>query len=610
MKYRMANCRKVNQTMNNVNEFNNTKPVKCLSLFSGIGGFEVGMSPCGFRFTNTLEWDEACCNTMNANKNLTGALEDIIVPVDIMKTAPEDFSTEKVDYIVGGPPCQSFSAAGRRAGGVAGTSDTRGTLFWYYCQYVKHFQPKAFVFENVRGILSSKKGEDFKIICSSFAEVGYDLYWRVLNAADYGVPQQRERLFLVGIRKDLHIVFKFPRPTHGPDSPSKQPYVTVRQVLSDITDENEIVPPYGGKYGHLLPDIPVGENYRFYTEEMGHPNPLFAWRSKFSNFLYKVDPDDISKTIIAYQGRYDGPFHWHNRKCTVEELKRIQGFPSEYVIPQNYVEGVKQVGNSVCPPVAFQIGKALRYQVEGLKEFEVPLLESEEKLHFDKLKGVRARKTRGKIVRKIDVDDIQQLSLFDLSQDETFPEEHKHRLFENHSINWDFQGGVLNISIDSNTDSPSISLKLQFFGGVTTILKEIRVSYYPQVAEDRIITLMWNEIHRAVAEYTTYDSLMPLYGHFTEPYPKFIIVFSSKLRTDGVEFQRIVLDEKNRTKILKFSEFPLVLDDYEEYFDRMRSLGFDVRTNKTNRTVPFNHFRICYPFTLPSDWKGATPWDN
>ena len=86
----------------------------------------------------------------------------------------------------------------------------------------------------------------------------------------------------------------------------------------------------------LLPDIPPGENYRFYTEEMGHPNPQFAWRSKFSNFLYKMDPDDVCRTIIAYQGRYDGPFHWKNRKCTVDELKRMQGFPRDFRIEQSY----------------------------------------------------------------------------------------------------------------------------------------------------------------------------------------------------------------------------------------------------------------------------------
>lgn len=453
-----------------------SEKVKCLSLFAGIGGFEVGMSPCGFTFTNTLEWDENCCTTLNANRRFTGAEEETILPIDIMKMDAADFSSEKVDYIVGGPPCQSFSAAGRRAGGVAGTSDTRGTLFWYYCQYVKHFKPKAFVFENVRGILSSKKGEDFKIICASFEEVGYNLYWRILNAADFGVPQQRERVFLVGIRKDLNIEFKFPRPTHGPDSPDKKPYVTVREAIADITDENEVVPPYGGKYGDLIPDIPVGENYRFYTEEMGHPNPLFAWRSKFSNFLYKVDPDDICKTIIAYQGRYDGPFHWHNRKCTVEELKRMQGFPKDYVIPQNYTEGVKQVGNSVCPPVAHQIGMALRYQVEGLEEFKIPLIEPDEVLSFDKMKGKRAKKTHEKKVTKVVADD--QMTLFDLITDVEYPTEKKHRKFKEYDISWTFENGDLLVDIDKpkSRKKATMSIDLSFFGGVTTTLKRIRVA--------------------------------------------------------------------------------------------------------------------------------------
>lgn len=584
------------------------KKVKCLSLFSGIGGFEVGMAPCGFSFTNTLEWDENCCKTLNANRNLTGTLEDDVKPIDIMQTSPEDFSSEKVDYIVGGPPCQSFSAAGRRAGGVAGTSDTRGTLFWYYCQYVKHFQPKAFVFENVRGILSSKQGEDFRIICASFQEVGYDLFWRILNAADYGVPQQRERVFLVGIRKDLNIKFKFPRPTHGIDSLSGQPYVTVRQAIADITDENEVVEPYGGKYGHLIPDIPAGENYRFYTEEMGHPNPLFAWRSKFSNFLYKMDPDDICKTIIAYQGKYDGPFHWHNRKCSVDELKRMQGFPKDYVIPQTYVEGVKQVGNSVCPPVAHQIGMALRYQIEGIKECEVPLLEPDEKLHFDSLKGKRARKTRSK-KSTADSMELLQTSLLDTETSVSYPVEDKTRKFKGRTIRWHFEQGILDIVVGKKNARTEATIDLQFFGGVTTTLKQIRVAYKSAADDEMLVTMMWNEIHRAISEYTTYDSLMPLYGHFTEPYPKFVVKFESELNSECVEFQKIALEPKNRTKIMPFSSFPQLRNDYEEYFARMRGLGFDVRTNATNRTVPLEHYRICYPFTLPSDWKDKTDWE-
>lgn len=167
------------------------------------------------------------------------------------------------------------------------------------------------------------------------------------------------------------------------------------------------------------------------------------------------------------QGRYDGPFHWHNRKCTVDELKRMQGFPRDYIIPQTYVEGVKQVGNSVCPPVAHQIGLALRYQVEGLEEYAVPLIDADEALSFDKLKGKRAKKTRENKTAKADT---SQISMFYEMPETKFPEEHKHRMFKGHSITWDFKDGELNVSIDNKVDSAQVGIDLQFFGGVTAIL--------------------------------------------------------------------------------------------------------------------------------------------
>ena len=581
-----------------------------LSLFAGIGGFEVGMSRCGFTFLKTLEWDEKCCKTLSINKGLTGAVENDIEAIDITKKLPEDFYDGNVDYIVGGPPCQSFSAAGRRAGGVAGTSDIRGSLFWYYCQYVDHFKPKAFVFENVRGILSSNKGEDFKIICSSFEEVGYRLYWRILNAADYGVPQQRERVFLVGIRKDINIEFHFPLPTHGPDSPGLVKYVTAYNAIKDIYDENETTPPYGGKYGHLIPDIPPGENYRFYTEEMGHPEPLFAWRSKFSNFLYKMDPHDVCRTIIAYQGKYDGPFHWKNRKCTVDELKRLQGFPKDFQVPQTYVEGVKQIGNSVCPPVAYQIGCALRYQIEGIEEFEVPLIKNGQSLSFDKRKGDKARKSRAK--KAVKYADLKQLSIFNLEDDKncTYPEFKRVYAIEGNPVTWSFSNGELDIALGkapSGTISTT-SFVLTFFGTVTSSIRKISASAYRSFEEGMEVKLLWTEIHRAINEITTFDSLMPLYGHFTEPYPKFEITFKSSASTQAAKYQNLALEDSMLSKIQPYSVIGDNDEDVDSFLKGMREFGYDVRTNSTNRTIPEHHFRICYPFTMPTDIKSNVTW--
>ncbi len=583
--------------------------IVALSLFSGIGGFEVGMARCGFTFAKNLEWDEKCCETLSANQKILGAEESDIKPIDITKMKPEDFYNGCVDYIVGGPPCQSFSAAGRRAGGVAGTADMRGTLFEYYCKYVDYFKPKAFVFENVRGILSANKGKDFELILNSFKEVGYKLYWKLLNAADYGAPQLRERVFLVGIRDDLDVNFKFPLPTYGPDSESKRKYVTTGEAIADLQDENELVPPYGGKYGHLLPDIPPGENYRFYTEEMGHPNPLFAWRSKFSNFLYKMDPGDVCRTVVAYQGRYDGPFHWKNRKCTVDELKRLQGFPKDFVINQSYQEGVKQVGNSVCPLVAEQIGRALRYQLEGIEKYKVPLIEDGQALSFDRRKVIKAKKSKEKIKKRYG--DIQQLSLFDQENagEITYTDFKKERSVENGKVVWEFIGGTLKVKIIQNgSRKKTANIKLTFMGSVVCSFAAFDISVYSDSWDDSYVKMMWDEAHAAVAELSSYDSLMPLYGHFTEPYPKFTVKFSCSYDSEVIQFQRTALNAETANRILNYK---LLCDDYQlitNKFKRMRDAGFDVRNNNTNRTIPEGFFRICYPFTMPDSLKRNIIW--
>lgn len=339
------------------------KYVNTLSLFSGIGGFEVGMSKIGFAFKEEVEFDVKCCQTMNANAKLLG-IEKNVVPMDIMQIEPSSLDIQPIDCIVGGPPCQSFSAAGRRFGKVAGTKDARGRLFERYCVFLKHFSPKAFVFENVTGILSANDRKDFESIMSALAGEGYDLFWNILNAASFGVPQFRERVFIVGTRSDLQINFKFPKATHGK---GLLPYASAENALKD-TPAPSMPEQVGGKYGHLVNEIPPGQNYSHYTSHMRHPNPVFGWRSRFSSFLYKMDPKSPCKTLTASPGKYDGPIHWTGRKCTKDELKVLQGFPSEYSIPFDKKDAIHQIGNSVCPPVAKAIGQALLAQVYGISQ--------------------------------------------------------------------------------------------------------------------------------------------------------------------------------------------------------------------------------------------------
>jgi DNA (cytosine-5)-methyltransferase 1 len=119
----------------------------------------------------------------------------------------------------------------------------------------------------------------------------------------------------------------------------------------------------GGLYGHLLPLVPLGLNYAFFTREMGYPEPIFAWRSKFHDFLYKVDPNYPCRTIKAQPGKFTGPFHWKNRHFTVEELKRLQSFPDDYAIVGSYSKTVEQIGNSVPPLLASVVAISVKEQL-------------------------------------------------------------------------------------------------------------------------------------------------------------------------------------------------------------------------------------------------------
>lgn len=366
-----------------INEKNINK-IRTLSLFSGAGGLDIGFSDVGFDIVESVEIESKFCETLELNTGIGKQFPHTHVTcIDIREFSSEHLG--KIDFIIGGPPCQTFSAAGRRANGVLGTTDSRGVLFREYVRLLKELQPKGFLFENVYGIIGAQQGKPWKEILDSFSEVGYHLFYRILDAADYGVPQHRERLIIVGLKEGS---FKFPRPTHGPDSIDRQPFYNAGNAVSglQLTDE-EAKCGIGGRYGKLLDDIPPGLNYSFYTEKMGHPHPIFAWRSKFSDFLYKADPNEPVRTIKASGGAYTGPFHWNNRFFANAEYKRLQTFPDDYQISGSKQVSVKQIGNSVPPQLARILAIAIRQQIFITDfPFSLSLLNDSEELGFRKRK--------------------------------------------------------------------------------------------------------------------------------------------------------------------------------------------------------------------------------
>lgn len=246
--------------------------IRTLGLFSGAGGLDIGFHDVGFKIIETVELESKFVQSQIDNKkNGRYLTETNIICQDIRNYNPNNL--QNINFIIGGPPCQSFSSAGRRAAGVRGTKDARGNLFWEYVRILAFLNPAGFLFENVYGLLGAEKGTAIKKIEKAFQDVGYNISYKILDAADYGVPQHRERLIIVGTKKG---VFKFPKPTHGVDSKNKLKHYSSQDAFHGLIMDKANQAGINGRFGHLLNEIPPGLNYSFFTEKMGHPNPIFA----------------------------------------------------------------------------------------------------------------------------------------------------------------------------------------------------------------------------------------------------------------------------------------------------------------------------------------------
>jgi DNA (cytosine-5)-methyltransferase 1 len=612
---------------------------KALSLFTGAGGLDIGFHRMGFDIVASVEVEPIFCKTLEGNRGRYFSADCKIICADIRHLEPVELHIESVDVIIGGPPCQSFSAAGRRAGGVTGITDVRGSLFEHYCRFVQYFKPQAFIFENVRGILQGNKGRDWQEILSQFESLGYSLFYKVLDAADYGVPQHRERLILVGAKKDA---FLFPHPTHGPDSLTKKPYVTAYEAISDLQSENEPIYDYGGKYGKLLQEVPPGMNYHYFTKELGYPRPIFAWRSRFSDFLYKADPDKPTKTIVARLGKYSGPFHWKSRKFTLAEFKRLQSFPDDYEFAGSLSEQLRQIGNSVAPKFADALAAALKKQLFE-SYYPVDLLPEHYHLSFDTRKSTKAKSTRR---TRLSIKDESLPSLFapevsdtslggtiepvrstqDTSVTYFLYTSSKKRILLDESIipegafRFEMKRCHDDLYIDISKHNqysflltPTVEYTLKFTYPIGDGIRQIICLLHTETGLD--IPVAWDAIELGLRTYSNYHSLMDVYGHFTEPHP----IFSLTCTANNLQHDPIIrfTDYFSRFEHTLFA-FPAhklkQIMGEQSSFDflasvkSLRQLRFDVRVHETNLTIPQGMFRCCYPFTLSYDKQVSVSW--
>ncbi len=328
------------------------RELKAISLFSGMGGLDLGLKAAGFDICAQVDNDPNCIETLKINWPKLPIMEEDISTLsgdDILQRA--GIKKVEVDLVAGGPSCQAFSRSNE--GKRKGTKDARGKMIFEFERIIREIKPRAFIMENVPGLASSNDGEDFKKILTNYEGMKYHIFWKVLNAAEYGVPQKRKRLFLVGFKENVK--FAFPQKTHGDDDGLK-PFATAGEALKDLDDgvTHDANVTIGGKYGHLINDIPPGMNYLYYTKRYNPKKALFKDRSKFWTFLLKLDPEQPSTTIQAQPWSSVGPFHWRNRRLTLNEIKRLQGIPDSYII-----SGVKGNGNERCSPAWIQVGNAV-----------------------------------------------------------------------------------------------------------------------------------------------------------------------------------------------------------------------------------------------------------
>ena len=347
--------------------------LKAISLFSGIGGLDFGFEQAGYSIRVALDIDRHCCSTLRLNRPELEIIEDDINNVssrDILKRA--GLKKGEADILIGGPPCQPFSKSGYWARGDAlRLNDPRANTLIAYLRVLRDARPRAFLLENVTGLVYANKDEGLKLLLDGVAQINreartnYQVHWKVLNCADYGVPQVRERVFLVGSRDGRP--FEFPTPTHGAraeeSSSALEPYRTAWDAIGDLAepDASETGVAATGKWADLLPSIPEGENYLWHTERGGGLS-LFGWRTRYWGFLLKLAKARPAWTIQAQPGPAIGPFHWRNRRLSLHELSRLQTFPDDIRVESGRTEMQRMLGNAVPSLIGEILAREIRAQ--------------------------------------------------------------------------------------------------------------------------------------------------------------------------------------------------------------------------------------------------------
>lgn len=379
------------------------KKYKVVSLFSGALGLDLGMHRTGrFELKASVEMVPAFCNTIRANHAAGRLPHDLsIIEADLAQLTVDDFMERTgirpgdIDVLVGGPPCQTFSTAGRRKG----VEDPRGTLLWDYLRFVEALKPKFFLMENVRGLLSAalrhrpiadrpnKGGKPLEAdelpgsVIRMFAqdlqgiEGGpYHMDCFEVNAVNYGAPQLRERALFMGNR--LGVEVDFPEPTHGPSEegsdlfaqPSLKPWATLQDAIGDLDEAGEVIMDFSPRKKQFLSMVPPGSNWRSLPLEVQQESMGKAWHAKGgrSGWWRRLTMDLPCPTLVTMPNHASTSLchPTETRALSLREYARIQGFPDDWKICGRTTEQYAQVGNAVPVRLGEVAGEVLADELD------------------------------------------------------------------------------------------------------------------------------------------------------------------------------------------------------------------------------------------------------
>lgn len=346
-----------------------------ISLYSGCGGLDLGFHAAGFSTAVCIDNERTACNSLERND-----VSDAVICRDIKQVSNTEISAVskmkpgKVGLLIGGPPCPAFSKSRFYRKEMAhGIDDPSFDTVKEYFRVVAHFLPKLFVMENVHTFAAARQKGALDYVLNEARRLGYSTQYRVLNAVNFGVPQKRERIFIVGCLEGFE--FYFPEQTHVDGrkrnlfQDSLLAWRTAGDAIQDLdTDDHDSDLPghfAGGSEHDLLKEVPPGDNYLYFTEKRGYPDPKFEWRARYWSFLLKLSPEKPSWTIQARRSNNMGPFHWRSRILTVAEIKRLQTFPDQYYLDGGVEKQWRQIGNAVPPLLANAIATQVRQSLAG-----------------------------------------------------------------------------------------------------------------------------------------------------------------------------------------------------------------------------------------------------